>query len=336
MQKILTISIAAYNIENYLERCLDSLIKVKNLELLDILIIDDGSSDKTSQIAKDYAYRYPTSLTYVAKENGGHGSTINKGITLAKGKYFRALDGDDWLSSDLDNLILKLIDCDSDAIICDYYKCYEKKEPQRYTFPLQQKTYSFKDIDDNISWLPYHCLIYKSEFLQKHNIKLDEHCFYVDTEFMLLPIPYLETFTYLPLSIYCYYLGRDGQSVSIESRIKHLKDSEIVSYRLLKYYKQQLPNLSPSKKAYFERGLANLFVWHFRSLLSTKPRFKILKALKKFDKAIYNIAPQAYYYMADKKRSKHDIRMVKILRNSYYLLYFPFVIYRRLKNKIKV
>ena len=93
--KILTISIAAYNVEKFLDKTLSSLCNESLSEDLEVLIIDDGSTDKTGNIAKQYEKKYPNIFRYVYKENGGHGSTINKGIELAQGKYFRVLDGDD-------------------------------------------------------------------------------------------------------------------------------------------------------------------------------------------------------------------------------------------------
>ena len=96
--KLLTISIAAYNVEKFLDKTLSSLCNESISEDVEVLIIDDGSKDKTSDIAKKYEKKNPKIFKYVYKENGGHGSTINKGIELAQGKYFRVLDGDDYFS----------------------------------------------------------------------------------------------------------------------------------------------------------------------------------------------------------------------------------------------
>ena len=90
MKKNLTISIAAYNVEKYIKETLDSLI-CKNMNLLEVLIIDDGSKDNTDKIAKKYEEKYKGVFKVISKKNGGYGSTINTGVEYATGKYFKQL-----------------------------------------------------------------------------------------------------------------------------------------------------------------------------------------------------------------------------------------------------
>ena len=85
---------------------------------LEVLIVDDGSKDDTAEIAKRYEERYPNTFKLVKKENGGWGSTLNKGIEIGTGKYFKQLDGDDYFSHEnLDDFILylKKYKCRSDS-----------------------------------------------------------------------------------------------------------------------------------------------------------------------------------------------------------------------------
>lgn len=98
--KILTISVAAYNVEKTLSKTLDSFNDSRIYDDVEVLIIDDGSKDKTKDIAEKYEKLVPQMFKYIKKSNGGHGSTINKGITLATGKYFKVIDGDDWVDTD--------------------------------------------------------------------------------------------------------------------------------------------------------------------------------------------------------------------------------------------
>ena len=101
MEKLLTISVAAYNVDNYLDQLMQSVIEADVMDALEVLIVNDGSKDGTAAKALSYQQQYPASVRLIDKENGGHGSTINCGIREAKGKYFRALDGDDWSPLDL-------------------------------------------------------------------------------------------------------------------------------------------------------------------------------------------------------------------------------------------
>ena len=77
MEKTLSISIASYNVEEYLEECLESFVNSRVMDDLEILVIDDGSSDSSPEIAQRYVDKYPETYKLIKKENGGHGSTIN-------------------------------------------------------------------------------------------------------------------------------------------------------------------------------------------------------------------------------------------------------------------
>ena len=95
MTKLLTVSIAAYNMEKYIRQALDSLLSCRHAQSIEIFVIDDGGTDHTLEIAKEYAWKHPGTVIPVHKENGGYGSTINYSIEHATGKYFKQLDGDD-------------------------------------------------------------------------------------------------------------------------------------------------------------------------------------------------------------------------------------------------
>ena len=95
MQKLLTIIVPTYNMQDYLRHCLDSLI-VSNewLDLLEVLVINDGSKDKSSEIGHEFEMLYPNTFVVIDKENGNYGSCINKGLEIATGKYVKVLDSD--------------------------------------------------------------------------------------------------------------------------------------------------------------------------------------------------------------------------------------------------
>ena len=100
MEKILTVTVPSYNVEKFLENTLDSFVDERVLDDIEVLIVDDGSKDKTAEIGRKYEEKYPDTFRVISKENGGHGSTINRGIGEAKGKYFKVVDGDDWVDQD--------------------------------------------------------------------------------------------------------------------------------------------------------------------------------------------------------------------------------------------
>ena len=120
-EKVLTITIPSYNVEAYLEECLESFVNSEVMEEIEVLVVNDGSSDSTAEIAQRYADKYPETFRLINKENGGHGSTINTGIKEAKGKYFKVVDGDDWVDTrSFIRLVKVLKESEADIVASNY------------------------------------------------------------------------------------------------------------------------------------------------------------------------------------------------------------------------
>ena len=144
MSKVLTISIAAYNVEKYIRQALDSLL-IKDIDKLEILVEDDGGTDGTADIVKEYEKKYPNSIKLVHKENGGYGSTINKSIGIATGKYFKQLDGDDWYDkSNLQKLVNILEKINSDVVYSPYVEVYEKNNLKKTIDSIEKDEGEYK------------------------------------------------------------------------------------------------------------------------------------------------------------------------------------------------
>ena len=134
MDRILTITIPAYNAEAFLAQCLDSLLSCEASKETELLVIDDGSTDRTGTIADGYAERYPDIVRVIHKENGGHGSGINTGIAAAGGKYFRVVDSDDTVDPKAyESYLKKLKSIDSD--VCPRYG----RQPRLSSAPEKEK-----------------------------------------------------------------------------------------------------------------------------------------------------------------------------------------------------
>ena len=138
MNKVLTISIAAYNVGSYIRATLDSLIVSEVLDKLEVFIIDDGGKDDTLAIAQEYADKYPDVFFPVHKENGGYGSTVMWSVEHASGKYFKLLDGDDWFTTEnLAEYVKRMENSDADAFVSNTAKAVEGEE--------KHEMYSFTD-----------------------------------------------------------------------------------------------------------------------------------------------------------------------------------------------
>lgn len=332
--KLLTISIAAYNVDAFLDQLMQSLIDSQVLEYLEILVVDDGSNDLTAEKAMLYQQRYPEAVRLISKENGGHGSTINRGIREATGKYFRVLDGDDWLHPiHLRGLVEKLNRINADMILSTYCSCFADGTKEIVDdFPMLEdgKLYSFDEIQSRVEWMRIHTAIYRTDLLRENRIMLDEHCYYVDAEFMLFPIPYVETIYFSKPYIYCYRLGLSSQSVSREGRLRHIGDGERVSRSLLTYYRRIESYLPESKKKYFEEGIAFHCLFHFKSLMMLPASPANKKKLCAFETFVKEENSAVFEKMALKGARS---RMLNSIRRFHYLNYYPLNWYKNYLKK---
>lgn len=300
MDKILTVVIPAYNVEKFLHHTLDSFVEPSIMSDIEILIVDDGSKDHTAEIGKQYEERYPSTFRLISKENGGHGSTINVGVREAAGKYFKVVDGDDWVNtSGFVQMLQSLKSCDSDFVFTNYYKYYDdvdRKEPVTYDYLEAGKEYNFADVC-NREILQMHALTIKTSILKNNNIMLDEHCFYVDAEYIVFPVPYVHTITFFDCFVYMYRLALDTQSVSISGFQKHVNDHLRVCCHLLEFAKayKASENAVPAYVQYIEKRAAELICTQ-STIYSSFPwdDQKIIADFKAFDEKVKSLNADVY------------------------------------------
>lgn len=239
MDKILSVSIASYNVEKFLDQTLESCLVPEIMDKLEVIIVNDGSKDGTADVAKKYTEMAPGTFVLIDKENGGYGSTVNAGIKAATGKYFRLLDGDDWFDKDgLREFIGILEQADEDMIITRFRRVFEadghtEERDEGENIPFVTGT--FDQLPDN-SWFTMHAITYRTALLKESNISITEHCFYTDQEYDLLPLRWVNTIRIAPVTVYCYRIGRGEQSVSIPGLEKHYNEQTIVLKKLYGVY----------------------------------------------------------------------------------------------------
>lgn len=242
-EPILTIGIPAYNVENYIEKCLVSILNSRNAGKIEVLVINDGSTDKTSEIVEKYVNLSNGIVKLINKENGGHGSTINVAIKEAHGKYFRLIDGDDWVDSENLSRLVDIMEAeDSDIILTkgsyDYKDQALLVDIIKYDNLLEGKHYNFEDLTyDHYGFSKYGPLLttgnYKTSLLRKANFTISEKKPYVDMEFNAFSIKYMNTIVLYNLDIYRYLIGREGQTISREYWKKKYKDHEYIIFNIL-------------------------------------------------------------------------------------------------------
>lgn len=309
--KILSIVIPTYNVEKYLERCLNSLLfDEKILKDIELIIVNDGSKDGSLAIAKKYEKQFPDTIIVIDKLNGGHGSTINAGLKVASGKYFRVIDSDDWVNiDDFANYVLNLKKCDEDVILTDFSREYiytGESVKFKYQGIDYDKHYDLNKFDFKKLGLDYFFMAtstFKLEKLKKANFLLDEKTFYVDMEFILLPIMEINSMRYLNFDIYRYFIGRPEQSINMQSFVRNRKHHEKVLKRLLVFYKAISPK--SNKKKYVFNVIVQMMNSHYviyckAQLNSSKDKNEIIefdKYLKENHAEIYNYIRKQHSYI---------------------------------------
>lgn len=230
--KLLTAAIPSYNSAEYMGHAIDTLLS--GGEEMEIIIINDGSSDDTQKIAEQYQAQYPSIIKVINQENGGHGEAVNAGLANATGLYFKVVDSDDWVNEKA----LSMVMCTLKNLIADgnspdlflanyvYEKVDEnKKKVINYNWALpKDRIFTWDNImhfkqSQNILM---HSTIYRTKLLKNCGIRLPKHTFYVDNIFVYQPLPYVKTLYYMDVNLYRYFIGRADQSVNEQVMIKRI------------------------------------------------------------------------------------------------------------------
>ena len=246
--KLLTLAIASYNMEAFLDQCLESVTNFDIPDSLEVLVVNDGSNDKTSNIAHVYQKIRPDIVKVIDKKNGHYGSCINEALSIATGKYFRPLDADDWVNTDsLIQLINKLSTCTADLVITEIC-VYKNNGKENLTIPKKietEKLYDAKsfDVDKNkcTSLFAMHGMTYRTQLLKNIELHLHTGIHYTDTEYILLPLDHIDNLIFYKLNVYQYNMRREGQSIQKSIQHQAIDSFYILSYDLINYYKNRTP-----------------------------------------------------------------------------------------------
>lgn len=316
MDKVLSVIIAAYNVEAYLENTLRSCVLEDHQlqEDYEIIVVNDGSRDGTSDIARKYVEQYPKVFRVIDKTNGGYGSVINEGIKNATGKYFKLLDGDDWYSTEaLAEFIQYLKNCDSDMVLTNYVMVHEgsgKRDVFQCNGIKSCERLPAEELLKLTRSLAMHGICYKTEILQKLPMPITENCFYTDTEYVIYGAAYVKTIIYYPIDLYQYRIGREGQSVSVEGLVKHIGDLERVIKDIDSFYDVLQKEENRELVNYRIALTYRVYVTYLLLLPGSKER---LQKIKVFDREIEEKYPDRFRLMENKK--------IRILRSTKYKAY---------------
>lgn len=317
--KILSVSIAAYNVAAYLEETLDCFVGVRGMERLDVMIVDDGSTDGTAAIARRYAERWPQTFRVLSKQNGGWGSTVNTGIDEAKGRYFKVLDGDDFFVREHIAPFLDALEhLDADLVLTPSH-AFDSASGRRlysmtdYLFPANYRAYPVDRMNMYFFTPSVYGVCFRAAMLRDSGIRITEHCFYTDVEYVLKGCNQAYTAAGLPMELYCYRKARSGQSMSLEGVRRHYMEHYKMLTTLLAYDRDEVtrPAMHEMFNARLTAAAFNMYKW----FLFQEPTPEHRRQLMDYDRMLREQYPAIYHTNVSK--------MVGLLRRTGFALYEP-------------
>lgn len=269
--KLITFAVPSYNSQEYMRHCIDTLLT--GGDEVEIIVVNDGSKDRTGEIADEYAAKYPGIVFPVHQENGGHGSGVNAGLAHATGLYYKVVDSDDWLDEGALKETLDTIRTHvekgegADLYICNfvyehvsdgtsYVSHYRKKMPAGRFF-------GWDEVKKFTKWemLLMHSLIYRTEALKESGIELPKHTFYVDNLFSYQPLPYMKKLYYIDVDLYRYFIGRSDQSVNMDNMTKRYEQQiRVMGLMTDAYSYEEIKGMEKGLKKYLFHALSAIMM----------------------------------------------------------------------------
>ena len=340
MEKILTISVASYMVEDYIREALESCVIPEILDDIEVLVIVDGVGDSTPMIAKEFEKKYPSTFRIIVKENGGYGTAVNRGVEEARGKYFKFLDGDDtFFKEGLLDLVAFLKKTDVDWVSSSYERVQEGL-PDRKEIINPVSLYNKTKVDKlvvhgNRADFTVECGVWlntiKTDILKKYLPKLPGACNFTDELVNVYFLPYVKTFSCTFTPVYRYLLR--SRPVTDSSRFKSLQNFIYIRKKQLEIF----GSLSKDKVANYKNFKYRVRVYYQKliwNILGMKPSIFMAEELKTIENYCMAHAPEIYEEMEDSSKLGRKALMIRALRRSHYAYPIRVIAYGLIKNYI--
>lgn len=319
MKSILSIIIPTYNMEALLDQCLTSLIleTKEQREKLDVIVVIDGATDRSSEIAHGYAEKYPEMFSVIDKENGNYGSCINAALPLVKGKYVRILDADDsYCTENMKDYLSVLDEQDVDLVLTNYDTISDKgKVIQEIRMPfVSNKVFPFSEIPTD-TFINMHEVAYRSSIFAEIDYHQTEGISYTDMEWVFHPMSKVEKVFFFNKPIYQYLLGREGQTVDDKVKLKRVGDSVLGLTNQVKQF-AKIPT-TVMAYPYMDNLLFARAKFIYLAHISQKAPLDLLsldRMLKEKCKSVYN---RLYTVKVHVNRLNMDLPIIKMWRNPF-------------------
>lgn len=226
-----SIVVPVYNVENYLRKCLNSLVN-QSLEEIEIIVVNDGSPDGSQKIIEEFAAKFPHKIIPLKKANGGLSDARNYGIPFCKGKYIGFVDSDDYVEPTMYETLYKIAERNcSDIVMCDYYKEYENYRKRVHVNAVSNPRQVF------------YCMlaaawnkIYKRSVIMDSGVRFPVGLYYEDTAFFSMLIPNVNRIDTVN-EPFVHYVQREG-SIANSQGIKTEQIFQIFD-EIIKDYKKK-------------------------------------------------------------------------------------------------
>lgn len=293
--KLLTISIAAYNVSGTIRRALDSMLERED-KRLEVIVVDDGSKDETAAIVSEYVEKYPETVRLISKQNGGYGSTITASLAAAEGRYYKIVDGDDWVQpAELSRLLDCLEAAEADLVLMPFLLCNEgtgeEKLIRRHGLATDVIRLEEAPIEDGLAIFE---VAIRTEALRRKHPEYLEHCFYTDNEYVMAVDLCAKNVQSFDGAVSCYRIGSDEQSVSLAGKRRHCSDTFLVSERVYQMFAEDRANLEGTRKLIVEKLVSSMARLTYISVLVQNNPVRMRRDLKAYDSDSADICEEIY------------------------------------------
>jgi len=314
---LVTFVVPCYNSADYMSRCIEALLT--SPQPCEILVINDGSSDETSSIAHDFAAR-DSRVIAIDQENANWGGVVNNGLARARGTYFKIVDSDDYLDRRalqqvMDTLRMAVENDDMPDLLITNYVYDRVTDGSKHTIQYRKlfpsgRTFTWSDMGKPgvDQFIMVHASWYRTQVLRDSGVKLPTGVSYMDSLFVLHPLPWVEKLFYLDVDTYHYIIGREGQSVEVEV-VKKRIDQQLMATRLAigdanytKLYEQE-PNRAALMMGYIScmMSVSTIYLFKINTPESLKKNRELWAYMRDTDMTLYNSVKRTWAGLANRR-----------------------------------
>lgn len=296
-----SVIVPVYNVELYLEKCLDSLVN-QTIDNIEIIVVNDGSTDNSQNIINEYSEKYPQKIRGYIKKNGGLSDARNFGINKATGQYIGFVDSDDYVEKDMfEKMYNKAITKNFDVVVCDV-NCKTDSDEQHISSLVEKDLTDSADIKKqmiNIYPVAWNKIYKKNLF--NNGVKFKTKIWYEDVDFLYKLFPYITSIGVVKEPLINYIQRTGTISKTFDKRLYNYIDNWngiIEFYKSNKFYDKYFEELEYCYVRYlfatFIKGVVHFSKKEYNLAVKTaqknvREHFPNYKHNKYFDKSFKNI-----------------------------------------------